>query len=178
MIFLPYSFNKCFPCYRSILAWENKPKTAGVFIGFLLGVYFFEPWMITLGLVIPFIKNIVVSNTFYEVVVWSSWKTIKCLLKCKFRNYQQVGTLSILPWILLIFLIFHRHFHSFLKKHIYHVVSSSPSNWSLDKVCYLFIAWLLVESMEHEINYYQSFYFPYSHPKEIGLNKSSNWLFF
>merc|ERR1719400_1465614 len=47
---------------KSILAWENKPKTAGVFIGFLLGVYFFEPWMITLGLVVPFIKNIVVLS--------------------------------------------------------------------------------------------------------------------
>ena len=48
--------------YRKVLAWENKPKTAGIYIGFMLGVYFLEPWMITLGLVIPFLKNIVVST--------------------------------------------------------------------------------------------------------------------
>ena len=47
---------------RKVLAWENKPKTAGIYIGFMLGVYFLEPWMITLGLVIPFLKNIVVST--------------------------------------------------------------------------------------------------------------------
>ena len=40
--------------------WDNKPKSAGAFAGFLLGVYFLEPWMITLGLLIPFIKNIIV----------------------------------------------------------------------------------------------------------------------
>ena len=45
-----------------MLAWENKPKTAGIYVGFMLGVYFLEPWMITLGLVIPFLKNIVVST--------------------------------------------------------------------------------------------------------------------
>ena len=44
------------------MSWENKPKTAGVFIGFELGVYFFEPWMITLGLTVPFILNIVVGE--------------------------------------------------------------------------------------------------------------------
>ena len=48
--------------YRKVLAWENKPKTAGIYVGFMLGVYFLEPWMITLGLVIPFLKNIVVST--------------------------------------------------------------------------------------------------------------------
>lgn len=48
--------------HRKVLAWENKPKTAGIYIGFMLGVYFLEPWMITLGLVIPFLKNIVVST--------------------------------------------------------------------------------------------------------------------
>ena len=42
--------------------WESKAKSAGAFIGFLLGVYFFEPWMITLGLLIPFIKNIIVMS--------------------------------------------------------------------------------------------------------------------
>jgi len=47
---------------KSILAWENKPKTAGVFIGVLLGVYFFEPWMITLGMLFPFIANIVILS--------------------------------------------------------------------------------------------------------------------
>ena len=47
---------------RKVLAWENKPKTAGIYVGFMLGVYFLEPWMITLGLVIPFLKNIVVST--------------------------------------------------------------------------------------------------------------------
>ena len=40
--------------------WDNKPKSAGAFAGFLLGVYFLEPWMITLGLLIPFVKNIIV----------------------------------------------------------------------------------------------------------------------
>merc|ERR1711981_791604 len=47
---------------KKVLAWENKPKTAGIYIGFMLGVYFLEPWMITLGLVIPFLKNIVVLS--------------------------------------------------------------------------------------------------------------------
>jgi len=47
---------------QSILNWENKGKSAGAFIGFLLGVYFFEPWMITLGLLIPFLKNIIVIS--------------------------------------------------------------------------------------------------------------------
>ena len=42
--------------------WDNKPKSAGAFAGFLLGVYFLEPWMITLGLLIPFIKNIIVRK--------------------------------------------------------------------------------------------------------------------
>ena len=46
---------------RSIINWDNPGKSIGAFIGFLLGVYFFEPWMITLGLVIPFLKNIIVS---------------------------------------------------------------------------------------------------------------------
>jgi len=47
---------------QCILNWENKPKSAGAFVGFLLGVYFVEPWMITLGLLIPFIKNILVMG--------------------------------------------------------------------------------------------------------------------
>ena len=45
---------------RSILNWENKLKSAGVFIGFLMGVWFFEPWMITFGLLFPFIGNMVI----------------------------------------------------------------------------------------------------------------------
>ena len=44
------------------MSWENKPKTAGVFIGFELGVFFFEPWMITLGLTVPFLLNIVILS--------------------------------------------------------------------------------------------------------------------
>jgi hypothetical protein len=47
---------------RSIINWEDPRKSVGAFIGFLLGVYFFEPWMITLGLVIPFLKNIIVRT--------------------------------------------------------------------------------------------------------------------
>lgn len=43
---------------KSILNWENKLKTSGVFVGYLLGVWFFEPWMITFGLLFPFIGNI------------------------------------------------------------------------------------------------------------------------
>ena len=34
-------------------------KSAGAFVGYLLGVWFFEPWMITFGLLFPFIGNIV-----------------------------------------------------------------------------------------------------------------------
>ena len=45
--------------FRSVLNWENKAKSAGAFIGFLLGVWFFEPWMITFGLLFPFIGNII-----------------------------------------------------------------------------------------------------------------------
>lgn len=45
--------------FRSILNWENKLKSSGVFIGFLLGIWFFEPWMITFGLLFPFIGNMV-----------------------------------------------------------------------------------------------------------------------
>ena len=44
---------------RSILNWENKAKSAGAFIGYLLGVWFFEPWMITFGLLFPFIGNMI-----------------------------------------------------------------------------------------------------------------------
>ena len=44
---------------RSILNWESKAKSAGAFIGYLLGVWFFEPWMITFGLLFPFIGNMV-----------------------------------------------------------------------------------------------------------------------
>merc|ERR1712106_1179545 len=44
---------------KSILNWENKGKSAGAFIGYLLGVWFFEPWMITFGLLFPFIGNMV-----------------------------------------------------------------------------------------------------------------------
>merc|ERR1712029_986300 len=47
---------------KKILSWENKPKTAAVFAGFELGVYFFEPWMITLALTVPFIMNIVILS--------------------------------------------------------------------------------------------------------------------
>ena len=48
--------------FRSILSWESKPKSAGAFIGYLLGVWFFEPWMITFGLLFPFIGNIVLLS--------------------------------------------------------------------------------------------------------------------
>lgn len=44
---------------KSILNWENKAKSAGAFIGYLLGVWFFEPWMITFGLLFPFIGNMI-----------------------------------------------------------------------------------------------------------------------
>ena len=49
--------------------WENKAKSAGSFAGFLLGVYFLEPWMITLGLLIPFVKNMIVLS------VTGGWKS-------------------------------------------------------------------------------------------------------
>ena len=48
--------------FRSILNWENKGKSAGAFIGYLLGVWFFEPWMITFGLLFPFIGNMVLLS--------------------------------------------------------------------------------------------------------------------
>jgi len=44
---------------KSILNWESKAKSSGAFIGFLLGVWFLEPWMLTCGLLIPFIQNII-----------------------------------------------------------------------------------------------------------------------
>ena len=47
---------------KSILNWENKVKSAGAFIGFLLGVYFFQPWMITFGLLLPFIGSMMIQN--------------------------------------------------------------------------------------------------------------------
>ena len=55
---------------QSILNWENKAKTAGSFAGFMLGVYFIEPWMITLGLLIPFVKNMIVLS------VTGGWKSL------------------------------------------------------------------------------------------------------
>ena len=47
--------------FRSILNWDNKTKTILTFAAFLLVTYFIEPWMVTLGLLIPFVKNIIVS---------------------------------------------------------------------------------------------------------------------
>ena len=44
------------------MSWENKAKTLGIYFAFMFGVYFFEPWMVTLGLVVPFIKNIIVLS--------------------------------------------------------------------------------------------------------------------
>jgi len=41
-----------------ILKWENKIKSAIAYIVFVLGVLFFEPWMISFGLVLPFFHNI------------------------------------------------------------------------------------------------------------------------
>ena len=35
-------------------------KSAGAFIGFLMGIWFFEPWMITFGLLFPFLGNMVI----------------------------------------------------------------------------------------------------------------------
>ncbi|XP_023320595.1 multiple C2 and transmembrane domain-containing protein isoform X2 [Eurytemora carolleeae] len=46
----------------SILNWENKLKTSVVFLGYLLGVYFFQPWMITFGLLVPFIQNLAIRR--------------------------------------------------------------------------------------------------------------------
>ena len=34
-------------------------KSAGAFVGYLLAVWFFQPWMITFGLLFPFIGNII-----------------------------------------------------------------------------------------------------------------------
>lgn len=56
---------------RKILHWENPWKSAGCFVGFLLGVYFLELWMVTLALLIPFIKNIIVIS------VTGGWSTIQ-----------------------------------------------------------------------------------------------------
>ena len=50
------------------MGWESKIKSAGAFVLFLLGAYFIELWMVTLGLLIPFIKNIIVSQTYQPIV--------------------------------------------------------------------------------------------------------------
>jgi len=47
---------------QSILKWENKAKSAGAFVGFLLAVWFFEPWMVTFGLLIPFIQAMIMKS--------------------------------------------------------------------------------------------------------------------
>lgn len=44
---------------QSILSWQNKGKTIGAYIGFVLGVWLFEPWMITFGLLFPFLQHII-----------------------------------------------------------------------------------------------------------------------
>ena len=38
--------------------WKNKMKSAAAFIGYLCVVWFLEPWMITFGLLFPFLGNI------------------------------------------------------------------------------------------------------------------------
>ena len=43
---------------RNVMNWKSKPKSATAFIGYLGTVWFFEPWMITFGLLLPFLGNI------------------------------------------------------------------------------------------------------------------------
>ena len=38
--------------------WKSKPKSVAAFAGYLGTVWFFEPWMITFGLLLPFLGNI------------------------------------------------------------------------------------------------------------------------
>ncbi|TRY67420.1 hypothetical protein TCAL_09079 [Tigriopus californicus] len=66
-----YNPDVVFQEIRKVLHWENPWKSAGCFVGFLLGVYFLELWMVTLALLIPFIKNIIVIS------VTGGWRTIQ-----------------------------------------------------------------------------------------------------
>ncbi len=50
------------------MSWENKPRTMFCFAAFMLTVYYIEPWLITLALIVPFIKNIIVSNKLSEII--------------------------------------------------------------------------------------------------------------
>ncbi|ELT94467.1 hypothetical protein CAPTEDRAFT_227763 [Capitella teleta] len=47
---------------KSILAWESYPKSIGALIGFLVGVYSFELYMVPLSLLLVFLINLVVVH--------------------------------------------------------------------------------------------------------------------
>jgi hypothetical protein len=44
---------------RSVLNWEGKVKSSLCFISFLLSVWFFQPWMLTAALLIPFLQALI-----------------------------------------------------------------------------------------------------------------------
>jgi len=43
---------------ENVMNWKSKPKSVAAFAGYLGTVWFFEPWMITFGLLLPFLGNI------------------------------------------------------------------------------------------------------------------------
>ena len=47
----------CTSYIRSMLNWESKVKSSISFLAFLLGVWFFQPWMLTFSLLIPFLQE-------------------------------------------------------------------------------------------------------------------------
>jgi hypothetical protein len=49
---------------RSVLNWESKVKSSCSFLAFLLGVWFFQPWMFTFALLIPFLQE--TKNSFFS----------------------------------------------------------------------------------------------------------------
>ena len=48
-----------FLIFRSIINWDSKIKSAGALFAFIIFVWYFQPWMIPLGLLIPLIKHII-----------------------------------------------------------------------------------------------------------------------
>merc|ERR1719509_691650 len=53
-----------FSQFERILNWENWWKSTVIYIGVVLGIWFFNLWMVTFGLLIPFIKHLV--NTIFS----------------------------------------------------------------------------------------------------------------
>lgn len=82
-------------CFRSILSWENKVKTVLCFVAFLLVAYYIQPWMVTLALLFPFIRNILVRASriifilFLLAYTISNWASVKVLSVTDGWNYGE-----------------------------------------------------------------------------------------